>query len=133
MFLTISICLLVIFVCLILIFSIFKSSMPKNFEEVKFEFRYIWHGIVSSVEDNSIGLCYNRVCKKVAWPHFNYKYSYKNIFVALYKQDSSIAVLTGGNRGLGLRVLKKLLECEMTVILGKVRHTLKIVTKNYCF
>lgn len=71
--------------------------------------------------------------RKVAWPHFNYKYSYKNIFVALYKQDSSLAVLTGGNRGLGLRVLKKLLECEMTVILGKVRHTLKIVIKIIVF
>lgn len=44
----------------------------------------------------------------------------KNFFAVLYKQDSSIAVLTGGNRGLGLRVLKKLLECEMTVILGKM-------------
>lgn len=40
---------------------------------------------------------------------------------ALYKQDTSIAVLTGGNRGLGLPILKKLLECEITVILGRMR------------
>ena len=37
---------------------------------------------------------------------------------ALYTQASSVAVLTGGNRGLGLQILKKLLRCEMTVILG---------------
>jgi len=37
---------------------------------------------------------------------------------ALYRQPSSIAVITGGNRGIGLEVLKKLLQCEMTVILG---------------
>jgi hypothetical protein len=37
---------------------------------------------------------------------------------ALYRQPSSVAVLTGGNRGIGLEVLKKLLQCEITVILG---------------
>lgn len=39
---------------------------------------------------------------------------------ALYKHEHIfVAVLTGGNRGLGLEVLKKLLDCNMTVILGK--------------
>jgi NAD(P)-dependent dehydrogenase (short-subunit alcohol dehydrogenase family) len=36
-----------------------------------------------------------------------------------YKQAQKIVVLTGGNKGIGLGVLKKLLECEMTVVLGK--------------
>lgn len=38
---------------------------------------------------------------------------------ALYKQPQKIVVLTGGNKGIGLGVLRKLLECEMTVVLGK--------------
>lgn len=39
-------------------------------------------------------------------------------FLVTYKRNSTVAVLTGGNRGIGLKVLEKLLECEMTVILG---------------
>lgn len=38
---------------------------------------------------------------------------------ALYEQPNRNVVLTGGNRGLGIHVLKKLLRCEMTVMLGK--------------
>lgn len=41
-------------------------------------------------------------------------------FSELYQQPSKVAVLTGGNRGIGLHVLKKLLQCEITVILGKI-------------
>jgi NAD(P)-dependent dehydrogenase (short-subunit alcohol dehydrogenase family) len=39
-------------------------------------------------------------------------------FVELYPQPHKVAVLTGGNKGIGLAVLQKLLECEMTVIVG---------------
>lgn len=28
-------------------------------------------------------------------------------------------MITGGNRGIGLRIIQKLLECEMTVVMGK--------------
>lgn len=38
--------------------------------------------------------------------------------VELYSQPGRIAVITGGNRGIGLEIIKKLLECEMTVIMG---------------
>lgn len=40
-------------------------------------------------------------------------------FPELYKQPGKIALLTGGNRGIGLRIVKKLVECDIEVILGK--------------
>uniref|UniRef100_A0A182FWA2 Short-chain dehydrogenase n=1 Tax=Anopheles albimanus TaxID=7167 RepID=A0A182FWA2_ANOAL len=36
----------------------------------------------------------------------------------LYKQPGKIALITGGNRGIGLRIVKKLVECEIEIILG---------------
>lgn len=33
-------------------------------------------------------------------------------------------MLTGGNRGIGIHVLKKLLECKFTVVLGKSTITI---------
>ncbi|EJY58154.1 AAEL017472-PA, partial [Aedes aegypti] len=36
----------------------------------------------------------------------------------LYKQPGKIALITGGNRGIGLRIVKKLVECDIEVILG---------------
>lgn len=41
-------------------------------------------------------------------------------FSELYKQPGKIALLTGGNRGIGLRIVKKLVECDIEVILGKL-------------
>uniref|UniRef100_A0A182S6L4 Short-chain dehydrogenase n=1 Tax=Anopheles maculatus TaxID=74869 RepID=A0A182S6L4_9DIPT len=40
------------------------------------------------------------------------------LFCELYKQPGKIALITGGNRGIGLRIVKKLVECEIEVILG---------------
>lgn len=37
----------------------------------------------------------------------------------LYKQPDRVAVITGGGRGIGLKIVEKLLECEMTVVMGK--------------
>uniref|UniRef100_A0A182N3G4 Dehydrogenase with different specificities related to short-chain alcohol dehydrogenase n=1 Tax=Anopheles dirus TaxID=7168 RepID=A0A182N3G4_9DIPT len=36
----------------------------------------------------------------------------------LYKQPGKIALITGGNRGIGLRIVKKLVECDIEIILG---------------
>lgn len=37
----------------------------------------------------------------------------------LFKQPGRIAVITGGNRGIGADVVEKLLQCEINVIMGK--------------
>jgi NAD(P)-dependent dehydrogenase (short-subunit alcohol dehydrogenase family) len=40
------------------------------------------------------------------------------VFSEIVKRPGKVAVMTGGNRGIGLHVLEKLLRCEMTVMLG---------------
>jgi NAD(P)-dependent dehydrogenase (short-subunit alcohol dehydrogenase family) len=36
----------------------------------------------------------------------------------LVQKPNKVAIMTGGNRGIGLHVLEKLLKCEMKVMLG---------------
>ncbi|CAG9809469.1 unnamed protein product [Chironomus riparius] len=79
-------------------FILFKSRTPRDFNEFLMELQYIYLGFETNIQDLIYGPCFNKV--------------------SLYSQSSSVAVLTGGNRGLGLSILKKLLQCEMTVILG---------------
>lgn len=58
------------------------------------------------------------------------------ICLALFEQPLKVAVLTGGNRGIGLHVLEKLLICKMTVVLGTSIYTLwvfSIITKSTFF
>lgn len=43
----------------------------------------------------------------------------------LFRQPGRIAVITGGNRGIGADVVEKLLQCEINVVMGK-RYTNKI-------
>lgn len=38
---------------------------------------------------------------------------------ALYSQSGRVAVITGGNRGLGLYIVDKLLKCDFVVIMGE--------------
>lgn len=40
------------------------------------------------------------------------------VCLALFEQPLKVAVLTGGNRGIGIHVLEKLLICKITVVLG---------------
>lgn len=46
-------------------------------------------------------------------------------FPELYSQPDKIAVVTGGSRGLGLYVVKKLVDCDMTVIVGEFFFSIK--------
>lgn len=41
-----------------------------------------------------------------------------NFRLELVKRSNKVAVMTGGNRGIGLFVLEKLLKCDMIVLLG---------------
>lgn len=83
----------------LLIFFFMKSSkeMPKNWAQLVSEVRMQNCGTAALVEDVLL-----RGANKVA----------------LYKQQGKIALLTGGNRGIGLRIVKKLVECDIEVILG---------------
>lgn len=40
------------------------------------------------------------------------------MLLELVKRSNKIAVITGGNRGIGLHVIEKLLRCEMIVMMG---------------
>jgi hypothetical protein len=112
---------IIVFLLLVLIvmFTLFKSSTPRSFSELLFEIKFIYQGVKSNVADATIGMCYNQVCEfNFFCPLMTVKSIVYLTHTALFRQTSSVAVLTGGNRGLGLQILKKLLECEMTVILG---------------
>ncbi|XP_053962188.1 dehydrogenase/reductase SDR family member on chromosome X [Anastrepha ludens] len=74
-----------------------SKEMPKNWYELKTELRYQYIGLVGLAHD------------------FIYRSRDR---VALYKQPGRVAVITGGNRGIGLRTVEKLLACDITVIMG---------------
>ncbi|XP_055837573.1 dehydrogenase/reductase SDR family member on chromosome X [Episyrphus balteatus] len=89
----------VILVSLFVMFYFFKTSkeMPKNWYEWKTELRFQYIGAIGIIHD----LIYASRDK-----------------VVLCTQPDRIAVITGGNRGIGLKIIEKLLACEMTVIMG---------------
>ncbi|KAG5672993.1 hypothetical protein PVAND_003074 [Polypedilum vanderplanki] len=93
----ITIIALVILVCVVL--YIYKEFLndPIKRRRTLFEIKMLWMGTKGNYED-AIMRKYN--------------------FVSLYKQPNKIVVLTGGNKGIGLGILRKLLECEMTVVLA---------------
>ncbi|EDW73743.1 uncharacterized protein Dwil_GK19530 [Drosophila willistoni] len=89
-----------LFIALLLaafLFSKTTKEFPKSWFEWKTEFRYQYLGIIGLIHDA--------------------QYAARDR-VALYKQPDRIAVITGGNRGIGLRIVEKLLACDMTVIMG---------------
>ncbi|KAI8123964.1 hypothetical protein FF38_08717 [Lucilia cuprina] len=74
-----------------------SKEVPKSWYEWKMEFRYQYLGIIGLIED------------------FRHRPRDR---VELYKQPGCVAVITGGNRGIGLRIVEKLLACDMTVVMG---------------
>ncbi|GAB0099637.1 dehydrogenase/reductase SDR family member on chromosome X [Sergentomyia squamirostris] len=83
---------------LLLYFMKSSKEMPKNWDEFITEAWFQVHGIRGLAEDR-----------------INARYN----VVELTKQPPGrIALMTGGNRGIGLEIVKKLLECNMTVVLG---------------
>ncbi|KAH8403999.1 hypothetical protein KR215_007784 [Drosophila sulfurigaster] len=90
---------LIIFGLLVFGFLITKTTkeVPKSWFEWKTEFKYQYLGMVGLIHD--------------------WQYTSRDR-VTLYKQPDRIAVITGGNRGIGLRIVEKLLACDMTVVMG---------------
>ncbi|CRK94471.1 CLUMA_CG007977, isoform A [Clunio marinus] len=90
-----------VIILIILITAILKfyktDEFPKKWRKLKFEARMSWVGISGS----TIDLFYRSVDN-----------------VVLYPKPNKVAVITGGNRGLGLAVIQKFLECDMTVVMG---------------
>lgn len=84
---------------LLAIFFFMKSSkeMPKNWTQFVCEVRMQICGFQALLDD-FIMRSHNKV---------------EN-----YKQSGKIALITGGNRGIGLRIVKKLVECDIEVIMG---------------
>ncbi|XP_037954910.1 dehydrogenase/reductase SDR family member on chromosome X-like [Teleopsis dalmanni] len=95
----IGIILLLVLVVIIAGFYFSKTTkdMPKSWYEWKTEFRYQFIGMTGLIHDFS---------------------NESNDRVELYKQPGRVAIITGGNRGIGLRIVEKLLACDITVIMG---------------
>jgi len=74
-----------------------SKSMPKSLSELKSEIYWQYHGVRGLVEDTILR---------------------RNNRVELFSKEGKVAVITGGNRGIGLRVVEKLLKCDMSVVMG---------------
>lgn len=48
------------------------------------------------------------------------KYYFLNFISEIVNKRGRVAVVTGGARGIGLEVVKKLVQCEMHVIIGNI-------------
>lgn len=95
-----------------------SKDMPKNYKEFKIEVNMQIGGAVALVEDmilrfkNKTGrIKLIQTCDLIYEDFFRF-------FLELIQKPNKVAIMTGGNRGIGLFVLEKLLKCEMTVMLG---------------
>lgn len=52
-------------------------------------------------------------------------------FIDLIQKNGKIAIITGGSRGIGVEVVKMLLQCDIHVIIGKLlfKYSYYIVPK----
>lgn len=101
-----------------LVFYFLRSSkdMPKNWREFVVEMKIQASGTQGLTED-TIMILWNKVDKDFnssITSHSNYFFK----LLELVKRPNKVAVMTGGNRGIGLHVIDKLLKCDMIVMLG---------------
>ncbi|CAG9809471.1 unnamed protein product [Chironomus riparius] len=93
----IALAVLVVILFITFFFLRTQKDMPKNWEEFVIEFKMQAGGTQALIEDTFL--------------------RYKNK-VDLVQKPNKIAIMTGGNRGIGVHTLEKLLKCSMTVMLG---------------
>lgn len=91
--------------------------MPRSFSELKSEIYWQYHGIRGLVED-AILKRNNRVGEYNIL-FLNNDRNQQVFFIDLISKEGKVAVITGGNRGIGLRVVEKLAKCDMSIIMGK--------------
>jgi len=100
----------------------------KNFGTFSYFMCWLWNGCLSSWSQN-IGLWTLKV-----WWHFCHKLTnyvitnvnFLHITELKRQQTSETIVITGGTRGIGAEVVKKLLICNKNVILGKDKDNSKV-------
>lgn len=99
------------------VFYFLRSSkeMPKNWREFVLEMKIQASGTQGLAEDT-----FMRFRNRVGMQHLFLRLERLNdlLVLDLVKRKNKIAVITGGNRGIGLHVIEKLLRCEMTVMMG---------------
>lgn len=103
-----------------LLFFFFRTTkeFPKSWWEFKFEIKTILCGLRSQNED-----LFLRRRNRISWASLNMNSMWgqfqRLLFSELIKLPNKVAVITGGNRGIGVYVVEKLLKCEMIVVMGK--------------
>lgn len=107
----------------VLLFFFFRTTkeFPKSWWEFKFEIQTIFCGLRSQNEDLFL-LRRNRISWVMWLPKRRYqKVTFNAIpILELIQLPNQVAVITGGNRGIGLFVVQKLLRCGMTVVMGEI-------------
>ncbi|KAG5673144.1 hypothetical protein PVAND_003215 [Polypedilum vanderplanki] len=89
--------LIVFFICFLFYFFRSTNTIPKNWRELKSEVLTIVEGMMSQNQDFILR---------------------KRNRIKLMSLNGRVAVITGGNRGIGLFVVKKLLQCDIKIVMG---------------
>lgn len=92
-----------------------SKEMPKNWREFVLEMKIQASGTQGLAED-TIMRFWNKVGEYVSVTCLHFRSRF--FFSELVKRPNKVVVMTGGNRGIGLFVLEKLLKCDMIVMMG---------------
>ena len=137
--LTLTACIILILALTAFFLTRSTKALPKNFTELRMEIMWQWHGLWGLIEDLYLKKC-NRV-RKCLWFILRLMINLNRIHVFCFislirteldKQPGRVVVITGGNRGIGLKVVEKLLKCDMTIVMGKL-FTIPLRMAHNCF
>lgn len=63
--------------------------------------------------------CFENAIESVSGLQSFQRSRFERYLLELEKLPNKVVVITGGNRGIGLHVVAKLLRCDMTVVMGE--------------